>query len=262
LQPSTKTSHTPATTSSTSTRRDDPAHRTDFSLSAADYTQNHGSTAPILPQTNFSSSGAPEPAATVGAIPQPSVGAIPQTSDSRPRFCTVKGCKAIIVESTGTFFTIQYCTFFTEFIEVYPYKMCQPCRSRYRNYGITKRAKWKTEREAFHRELEGLRAKEDLRRAANGLPVSAFIVFMYMSNVARSRFLIHLTTLLLGSSLSLMNKFHFHPVTNPRLPRSLFRPVCVLSPTATIFYRDSTGTSVARRIESKIVGIGERRLMH
>ncbi|KAJ7922810.1 hypothetical protein B0H13DRAFT_1981833 [Mycena leptocephala] len=154
LQPSTKTSHTPATTSSTSTRRDDPAHRTDFSLSAADYTQNHGSTAPILPQTNFSSSGAPEPAATVGAIPQPSVGAIPQTSDSRPRFCTVKGCKAIIVEST----------------EVYPYKMCQPCRSRYRNYGITKRAKWKTEREAFHRELEGLRAKEDLRRAANGLP--------------------------------------------------------------------------------------------
>ncbi|KAJ7755020.1 hypothetical protein DFH07DRAFT_822596 [Mycena maculata] len=74
--------------------------------------------------------------------------------NDRPRFCSVKGCKALILES----------------MEIYPYKMCQPCRNRYRNYGITKRAKWKAEREAYDRELEGLRAKEDIRRAANGLP--------------------------------------------------------------------------------------------
>ncbi|KAJ7651545.1 hypothetical protein DFH06DRAFT_1207340 [Mycena polygramma] len=101
------------------------------------------------PQTDVSTPLPPqtvEPAATIGATTE--------TSEGRPRFCSVKGCKATILETT----------------EVYPYKMCQPCRTRYRNYGITKRAKWKAEREAFQRELEGLRAKEDLRRAANGLP--------------------------------------------------------------------------------------------
>ncbi|KAF8215766.1 hypothetical protein K438DRAFT_2008051 [Mycena galopus ATCC 62051] len=98
----------------------------------------------VSPNASVSGSAVPGPVATDGAIPQ--------SSDGRPRFCSVKGCKAIIVET----------------IEIYPYKMCQPCRNRYRNYGITKRAKWKSEREAFQRELEMLRVKEDERRALNG----------------------------------------------------------------------------------------------
>lgn len=47
--------------------------------------------------------------------------------------------------------------------------MCPPCRTRYRTYGITKRAKWKAEREAFDREMAGLRLKEDERRRGVGL---------------------------------------------------------------------------------------------
>ncbi|KAJ7750201.1 hypothetical protein B0H16DRAFT_856119 [Mycena metata] len=104
------------------------------------------------------------PSATPYPLPQKSsapasgnttaVGATPQGSDGKPRPCSVKGCKAVILEST----------------EVYPYKMCVPCRGRYKNYGITKRAKAKREQEVWNRELEGLRAKEDLRRAENGLP--------------------------------------------------------------------------------------------
>ncbi|KAJ7227421.1 hypothetical protein GGX14DRAFT_386103 [Mycena pura] len=39
------------------------------------------------------------------------------------------------------------------------------------SYGVTKRAKWKAERVAYDRELQGLREKEDQRRAASGLPV-------------------------------------------------------------------------------------------
>ncbi|KAJ7687379.1 hypothetical protein B0H17DRAFT_1070024 [Mycena rosella] len=104
------------------------------------------SVTPALPGVDASGSGAPESGATTGVVPQ--------ASNGRPRFCSVKGCKAIILES----------------MEAYPYKMCQPCRTRYRHYGITKRAKWKAEREAYDKELEGLRAKEDVRRAAAGLP--------------------------------------------------------------------------------------------
>ncbi|KAJ7492245.1 hypothetical protein FB451DRAFT_1217571 [Mycena latifolia] len=93
-----------------------------------------------------SGSGAP---ASDGAV-----GVAPQVLNGRPRFCSVKGCKAIILES----------------MEAYLYRMCKNCRTRYRQYGITKRAKWKAEREAYDKELDGLRAKEDIRRAANGLP--------------------------------------------------------------------------------------------
>ncbi|KAF9479869.1 hypothetical protein BDN70DRAFT_661639 [Pholiota conissans] len=66
------------------------------------------------------------------------------------RYCSVKGCKAVIPGS-------------------YDYKMCPPCRERYRIYGNTKRAKWKYEREAFEREMSALRVAEDERRKANGL---------------------------------------------------------------------------------------------
>jgi hypothetical protein len=51
--------------------------------------------------------------------------------------------------------------------------MCPPCRVRYRSYGITKRAKWKAEREAFDRELADLRVKEDERRKLAGERVRA-----------------------------------------------------------------------------------------
>ncbi|KAK7061120.1 hypothetical protein VNI00_000856 [Paramarasmius palmivorus] len=47
--------------------------------------------------------------------------------------------------------------------------MCNTCRDRYRNYGVTKRKKWKAERIAFDHELEQLRRAEDERRAKEGL---------------------------------------------------------------------------------------------
>ena len=54
----------------------------------------------------------------------------------------------------------------------YEYKMCPTCRTRYRTYGNTKRAKWKTERGAFDREMITLRDVEDEKRKAKGLRVS------------------------------------------------------------------------------------------
>ncbi|KAF9549069.1 hypothetical protein CPC08DRAFT_769150 [Agrocybe pediades] len=75
----------------------------------------------------------------------------PQNTDGEPqRMCTVKGCKTTIPAS-------------------YEYKMCPPCRTRYRTYGQTKRAKWKMEREAFDREMASLRTLEDERRQKEGL---------------------------------------------------------------------------------------------
>lgn len=68
-----------------------------------------------------------------------------------PRFCSIKGCKTLI--AGNSFF-----------------KMCEPCRDRYRNYGTTKRAKWRREKEVVVAELHKLRAEEDARRAAQGLP--------------------------------------------------------------------------------------------
>jgi hypothetical protein len=54
----------------------------------------------------------------------------------------------------------------------YEYKMCPPCRTRYRTYGNTKRAKWKAERDAFDREMATLRTMEDEKREIKGLRVS------------------------------------------------------------------------------------------
>ena len=78
-------------------------------------------------------------------------------SDGPPRYCSVKGCKAVIPGS-------------------YEYKMCPSCRTRYRGYGITKRKKWKAERQAFEHEMGELRRAEDERRKANGLPVGTDII--------------------------------------------------------------------------------------
>ncbi|KAH8097065.1 hypothetical protein BXZ70DRAFT_309402 [Cristinia sonorae] len=67
------------------------------------------------------------------------------------RYCSIKGCKAVI---PGDSF----------------FKMCEPCRNRYRNYGTTKRAKWRREKEVAVAELQNLRMEEDKRRAEHGLP--------------------------------------------------------------------------------------------
>lgn len=71
------------------------------------------------------------------------------------RYCSVKGCKAAIPND-------------------YFFKMCEPCRDRYRTYGITKRAKCRAKRVAANTELEALRIEEDKRRAEEGLPVRLF----------------------------------------------------------------------------------------
>ncbi|KAJ7150356.1 hypothetical protein C8R46DRAFT_1124750 [Mycena filopes] len=105
---------------------------------------------PKPPQSNPPTPGIHPPPPPVSAI-HAAVEAAPQPSDGESRFCSVKGCNAAILEST----------------EIYPYKMCRPCRTRYRDYGITKRAKQKAERQA---EMDALRVQENLRRAENGLP--------------------------------------------------------------------------------------------
>ncbi|KAJ7594976.1 hypothetical protein C8J56DRAFT_928129 [Mycena floridula] len=67
------------------------------------------------------------------------------------RFCSVKGCRHILDVS-------------------YSFKMCEPCRDRYRLYGTKKRAKWRAERKAFDKELDDLRLAENERRQTLGLP--------------------------------------------------------------------------------------------
>ena len=54
----------------------------------------------------------------------------------------------------------------------YLFKMCVPCRNRYRGYGMTKRSKSKRGREIAAQELQRVRAEEDMRRTQQGLPVS------------------------------------------------------------------------------------------
>ncbi|THH09620.1 hypothetical protein EW146_g8635 [Bondarzewia mesenterica] len=109
-------------------------------------------TLPLLDNPPVSSStgaltdirGPPAESATTSGSSNPSTQGIP------PRYCSIKGCKAII---GGDYF----------------YKMCIPCRNRYRGYGTTKRSKWKREREAALEELAHAREAEDKRRAEAGL---------------------------------------------------------------------------------------------
>ncbi|KAH9059617.1 hypothetical protein EDB87DRAFT_1621960 [Lactarius vividus] len=70
----------------------------------------------------------------------------------RSRYCSVKGCRSLIGGD-------------------YLFKMCVPCRNRYRGYGMTKRSKWKRGREIAAQELERVRVEEDARRARQGLPL-------------------------------------------------------------------------------------------
>lgn len=90
------------------------------------------------------------------------------------RFCTVKGCKAVISgKPKVSCLSYAYC----DILASYEYKMCPPCRTRYRTYGNTKRAKWKAERDAFDREMTSLRTVEDERRKAKGLGVSDGLIY-------------------------------------------------------------------------------------
>lgn len=81
-------------------------------------------------------------------------------SAQQPRYCSVKGCRTVIGGE-------------------YLYKMCTPCRNRYRGYGMTKRSKSKRGREIAAQELQRVRAEEDVRRAQQGLPVSGCIWTMH-----------------------------------------------------------------------------------
>ncbi len=74
------------------------------------------------------------------------------------RYCSVKGCRNVIGGD-------------------YLFKMCVPCRNRYRGYGMTKRSKSKRGREIAAQELRRMRAEEDSRRAQQGLPVSDFDIW-------------------------------------------------------------------------------------
>ncbi|KAI9063536.1 hypothetical protein FKP32DRAFT_1757971 [Trametes sanguinea] len=99
-------------------------------------------TVPNLDLTTRATSG---PTVPVGATVPPVDGQLP------PRYCSIKGCKTLI---PGNSF----------------FKMCEPCRNRYRNYGTTKRKKWRKDKELAVQELQKLREEEDKRRALQGLP--------------------------------------------------------------------------------------------
>ncbi|KAI0360577.1 hypothetical protein OH77DRAFT_1418542 [Trametes cingulata] len=100
-----------------------------------------------VPNLNLSVRITSGPTVPVGAAAPPVDGG----GQLPPRFCSIKGCKTLI--AGNSFF-----------------KMCEPCRNRYRNYGTTKRAKWRKEKEVAVQELQKLREEEDKRRAEQGLP--------------------------------------------------------------------------------------------
>ena len=81
-------------------------------------------------------------------------------TSGQSRYCSVKGCRNVIGGD-------------------YLFKMCVPCRNRYRGYGMTKRSKSKRGREIASQELRRVRAEEDTRRAQQGLPVSDLVWQMY-----------------------------------------------------------------------------------
>jgi len=83
-----------------------------------------------------------------------------RSAAQQSRYCSVKGCRTVIGGD-------------------YLYKMCTPCRNRYRGYGMTKRSKSKRGREIAAQELQRVRAEEDVRRAQQGLPVSGCIWKMH-----------------------------------------------------------------------------------
>lgn len=130
-------------------------YRTPTADNSAPSSQSLSSPSPVISATRNSRSSSEDSQASALArdVDAPaSASEIYNGSSSSvpPRFCSVKGCKAVI---PGDYF----------------FKMCEPCRDRYRKYGTTKRAKWKRERNAVNAELEGLRTEEDKKRVERGL---------------------------------------------------------------------------------------------
>ncbi|KAI0795385.1 hypothetical protein C8Q75DRAFT_447438 [Abortiporus biennis] len=80
------------------------------------------------------------------AVLQMGVAALPA------RYCSIKGCKAVVPANSY-------------------FKMCEPCRNRYRSYGTTKRAKWRREKEVAVAELQKLQVDEVQRRVETGVPI-------------------------------------------------------------------------------------------
>jgi hypothetical protein len=109
-------------------------------------------TLPPLDPLNDSEDATPAPAQADAVAKSSSTKARP----SGLRYCSVKGCRNIIGGD-------------------YLFKMCVPCRNRYRGYGMTKRSKSRRGREVAAEELRRVRAAEDTRRAQEGLPVSYVI---------------------------------------------------------------------------------------
>lgn len=152
------------------------------------------------------------------------------TSSLPRRFCSVKGCKATI---PGDYF----------------FKMCEPCRDRYRAYGTTKRAKWKNELVLAKASLESLQEKEDKRRLEAGLPVSATVVLVhypiivsYHTSPLRNR---HSMSITPGRKHLLPRPSSFRTsaahIFRPALSHFLSSlPGCVLCHIATRYFQDTT----------------------
>lgn len=181
----------------------------------------------ILSLSSRATSGTDPDDADAPYVPENNEGA----SSSRSRFCSVKGCKTML--SADHFF-----------------KMCEPCRDRYRGYGITKRAKWRAERVAVNTELEALRIEEDKRRAEEDLPVCLMGCLFSASltkNSAVSLWPRAPKTGLPGKMTSSKGLSSLKPNINTVLsPR-----VCALFRTVVPFYQDITNIDAASSIGCK-----------
>lgn len=103
--------------------------------------------------------------------------------DGSTKFCSIKGCKAVIPGLSFVLSRLPHATNVVHFPASYAFKMCPSCRVRYRTYGITKRAKWKAEREAFDRELADLRYMEDERRKVAGERVCISLIDLLLDRL-------------------------------------------------------------------------------
>ncbi|KAI0289624.1 hypothetical protein BC826DRAFT_1106863 [Russula brevipes] len=104
--------------------------------------------APLDPSSDLQGAYSSTPTQPDGASASSSAG--PPVEQSR--YCTVKGCHSVLSND-------------------YFFKMCPPCRNRYRGYGVTKRSKTRRVREVVGQELQRARVEEDLRRAQEGRPL-------------------------------------------------------------------------------------------
>jgi hypothetical protein len=102
------------------------------------------------------------------------------TSNGTRRYCTIRGCRVVL--AGAIIFSVPVALLRPLYQGDYPFKMCEPCRVRHRQYGITKRAKFRAERAAFDKELADLRAAEDARRKEQGLAVCKLFALLFCIN--------------------------------------------------------------------------------